>query len=293
MKKILTTSLVVLIFSFKSIAQSTTITPEDGIVGQYTNQKVSIQTTENSYGFEHTAGNISLATYISNNAGWLMTKTNHPLYFSNNGNTTPNMAILTNGNVGIGISNPAEKLHVIGNARISGLAGNGLKFIRADNNGLLTSAPKTFNLNLPRSAFLSVNGNATANDIANQGLYCLGNTVADLEAPINLLDGCVISNMQIYFVDNSAKNIRAQLYRRAYGATTSDLLGVFSSSGLASTNTIQNGNTNISNNNVIDNNTYFYYLRITATITISGVEGASSWDGSKTTINQVKITYSY
>jgi len=42
-----------------------------------------------------------------------------------------------NANVGIGISIPAEKLHVVGNIRSSTLAPNGTKMVQADNDGTL------------------------------------------------------------------------------------------------------------------------------------------------------------
>lgn len=296
MKNTLLIILIIYSFSFKSIAQSTTITPAEGIVGQYTNQKIAIQTIPNSYGFEHTNGTVSLTTYVSDNSAWLMTKSNHPLYLSTNNNSNPlnpAMAILTNGNIGIGTSAPTEKLHVIGNARISGLAGSGVKFVRVNEDGVLSSTPQNYNLNLPRGSFKSVTGNLTALNFNTDGLYCLGNTVAYLEAPINLLDGSTITNLNIYFADNSTKNIRVQLFRRAYGATTSDLLGNFSSSGLASSADIKNGSVGINTNNTVDNNAYIYYLRISNTITVNGSEASTVWDGDKITINQIKVTYSY
>lgn len=296
MKKLSLFSLYLIFLSIKTLAQSTTITPQDGIVGQYTNQKISVLTETNVHGFEHTNGIVSLATYIGEGAAWLMTKSNHPLFFSTNNNVNPSapaMSILTNGNVGIGTNLPAEKLHVVGNARISGLAGNGVKFVRTNANGNLSSTPQTYYYNFPRGSFLSVSGNMIAIDNVNGGIYCSGNTVAYLEAPLNLLDGSVITNVEPYFVDNSNKNIKVELHRRGYSSNTSTILGTFSSSGLAINPAIQNGIINVGNNNIVDNNNYVYYLRVTVTITINNAEGATPWDGNKTTINQIKVTYSY
>lgn len=46
--------------------------------------------------------------------------------------------LIPSGNFGIGTNSPAEKLHVSGNARISGLAGTGTRMVQADANGTLT-----------------------------------------------------------------------------------------------------------------------------------------------------------
>ncbi len=297
MKKAIVTVLLFNVFLSQSKAQSTIITPEDGIMGLYTNQKISIQTPSNSHGFEHTNGNISLATFISDNAAWLMTKTNHPLYFSTNNSqqvSTPAVAILTNGNVGIGTNAPAEKLHVIGNARVSGLGGNGQKFVRVNNNGVLSSTPQISYLNISRSSFLSVNGNLVGTNNYNGGIYCIGNTVGSLEAPINLPDGAIITNIAAYYADNGPKNVKVQLYRRAYAANTSALLGKFGSTVAAGNMDIQNLNINVNADNIIDNNAYVYYIRVSATTILNNNEIATIWgDGSILTINQIKVTYSY
>jgi hypothetical protein len=297
MKKTIITVVFTGTLIFQSKAQSTIITPEDGIMGLYANQKMSIQTSSNSHGFEHTNGNISLATFISDNAAWLMTKTNHPLYFSTNNSqqaSTPSVAILTNGNVGIGTNAPTEKLHVIGNARISGLGGNGQRLVRVNNNGVLSSSPQISYLNISRSSFLSVTGNSVGTNSSNGGIYCIGNTVGSLEAPINLPDGAVINNIAAYYADNGPKNVKVQLHRRAYTSSASTIIGIFSSTGASGNTDILNGNVNINADNVVDNNTYVYYIRISATILLNNNEIATTWgDGTTLTINQIKVTYSY
>jgi hypothetical protein len=45
----------------------------------------------------------------------------------------------SNGKVGINISSPSQALHVVGNARISGLAGTGSRAVNADANGVLSA----------------------------------------------------------------------------------------------------------------------------------------------------------
>jgi len=55
------------------------------------------------------------------------------------------MRIMANGNVGIGVAAPTEKLHVVGNARISSLAGTGSRTVLADANGVLSAPVSTIN----------------------------------------------------------------------------------------------------------------------------------------------------
>ncbi|MBA4850745.1 hypothetical protein [Emticicia sp. BO119] len=297
MKKISFLSCIILIYYVQSKAQSTTITPDEGIIGQYTNQKLSVHTQSNTHGMVHTNGDVSIATYIGDNAAWLMTKSNHPLYFSTNNNVNPlnpSMVILTNGNVGIGTNNPTEKLHVIGNARISGLSGNGAKFVRTDNSGVLSSTPQVSYMNIPRASFLAVNGNMIGVNNNNNGIYCTGNTVGSLEAPINLPDGSIISNIEAYFADNGSKNVRVQLYRRAYTDNAGSVLGTVSSTGAAGNMEIQSEDVDIVADNVVDNNAYVYYLRVTAIALVNNIPVTTTWgDGTTLTINQIKVTYSY
>jgi hypothetical protein len=55
------------------------------------------------------------------------------------------MVFLGNGNVGIGVNAPTEKLHVVGNARVSGLAGTGSRAVLADLNGVLSAPVSSIN----------------------------------------------------------------------------------------------------------------------------------------------------
>ena len=75
--------------------------------------------------------------------------------------------------------------------------------------------------------------------------------------------------------------------------TTSTSLGSFTSSGSAGaggSGNILNSLIGISSNNIVDNNAYVYYLRVSA---VNSMNIAAVWDGVNLTINQVKITYSY
>jgi hypothetical protein len=85
-------------------------------------EKLTVETPKGFYGFTHFATDanganpIAVSTYVGGSAsgatgGWLGTKTNHDLHFFTNGGQ-PQMTLSTNGNVGIGISTPTNKLHV-------------------------------------------------------------------------------------------------------------------------------------------------------------------------------------
>lgn len=86
--------------------------------------RLTVQTMDLNYGLVHTNGNISLGTYIGSGMGWVGTKSNHPLaFFTNNG--SPQMTLHTNGNLGIGVTSPANRLQ-IGIIGTSGFSGNDL-----------------------------------------------------------------------------------------------------------------------------------------------------------------------
>jgi len=102
-----------------------------------------IMNTENSYQSK------SMYFRFSNGATIL---SDSDLRFST-GAPSEKMRITSGGNVGIGTTTPTEKLHVVGNARISAM--NGITAIGADANGVLQSATSDMNLKntIENSAF--------------------------------------------------------------------------------------------------------------------------------------------
>jgi uncharacterized protein (TIGR02145 family) len=77
----------------------------------------------NGAGFSHEAENtlIRIGTYVDSIYGaYFQTHTNHPLNFAA-ANGVGHMTIMPNGNVGIGITSPLEKLHVNGNLKVAGI----------------------------------------------------------------------------------------------------------------------------------------------------------------------------
>lgn len=77
--------------------------------------RLTVRTATNEFGVTVTDGNVALSSIASNTVGALGTKSNHPLaFFTNNGNAQ--ITLLPNGHVGIGTSNPARALTVVGSA---------------------------------------------------------------------------------------------------------------------------------------------------------------------------------
>lgn len=71
--------------------------------------KLTVQTATNTYGLSHTDGTATVSTYVGGAAGWLGTKSAHPLYFFTGGSSS-RMTLSTAGNVGIGTTTPNAPL---------------------------------------------------------------------------------------------------------------------------------------------------------------------------------------
>ncbi|GGD42193.1 hypothetical protein GCM10011514_02710 [Emticicia aquatilis] len=169
MKKTLFISLFI---SFKIFGQAVTIVPSS------VNNTEFLKIKKNGVGLDHRAtdGVIGVGTY---SGGYIQTHTPHSLLFTtNNGgpymtlsySTTPTL----NGNLGIGILAPQEKLHVFGNIRASGLAGSGNLNVQADANGTLkTISPVAFSaylnsaLPIPPNTNTTIGINAEKYDLSN------------------------------------------------------------------------------------------------------------------------------
>jgi hypothetical protein len=77
-----------------------------------------VHSTDASIVVEETGG-ANLKLKAGSSAGYFLTQSDHPLYLGANGNSQL-VTVLPAGNVGIGTTAPADKLHVIGSLRVDG-----------------------------------------------------------------------------------------------------------------------------------------------------------------------------
>lgn len=68
------------------------------------------------------------------------------------------MSIHSNGNVGLGVIAPSEKLHVVGNIRSSSLAGSGSRMVVADANGVMSTTAIPTSTTYTGSTSVTLNG---------------------------------------------------------------------------------------------------------------------------------------
>ncbi len=84
--------------------------------------KLQVGTADASWGITHSnsANTVKVGTYVGSSGGWFATNTNSNLYFATNllnGNNYAQLALLTNGNFGVGVIAPQFKLDVCGTIR--------------------------------------------------------------------------------------------------------------------------------------------------------------------------------
>ncbi|MEP7142610.1 MAG: hypothetical protein ABI707_07060 [Ferruginibacter sp.] len=178
---------------------------------------------------------------------------------------TERMRIKGNGNVGIGTTNPTEKLVVSGNIQASTF-----KY----------SSPKTFYYSVNEAAFRPRNSAETViSGLGNGGTYISNGSFYGLTAPVNLPQNATVTQITVHFYDASA---------------TQDLTAILSKestsgySDLASINSTGNAGLNIQN--------YMLPTPVTINNTSSSYEilvvpASGSWNTPDLAIRSVIIQY--
>jgi hypothetical protein len=171
--------------------------------------------------------------------------------FRTNGNAT-RMVLTGDGNVGIGVMYPQEKLDVAGSIRAQSF-----KY----------STPKQSYHSIPGAAFTTATRGDTLNLSIGGGtatLYSVLNTKM-LIAPLQLPDKVTMQDMTVYFADNSSSvNYEIVLYRKTITSNLfPDNIGTTTTSGSSSTLVPYTIPINtVASNNVVDNSLYTYYIVI-------------------------------
>lgn len=175
-----------------------------------------------------------------------------------------------NGNVGIGIAAPVNKLEVGGNISATGnLTANSFQF----------NTPKTCYLSIGGADFLPDEVNYYTITPYSAYLNSLG---SNLYAPVHLPHGAVVTEMKVVFFDyQDPTNLTVYLMRIDENSGISTNMAQIASSGYSSARQTLSDNT--ITDPVVDNTTYLYSIRATTE--------PDNWGGFGIKVHRVQITY--
>lgn len=216
----------------------------------------------------------------------------HVFYAATNASSSNELMRVNSTGLGIGINNPAEKLHVVGNIRASSLAGTGTRNVSADANGTLTTSPQTKYLSIHPSKFKPSTGSDFSKinysyDILGFNPSIQGAVFSSIELP----QGSQVTSLKFYFVDNSStddlvfKLMRINLPTLNGGAF---LVSEFQTP-LPNNNTYRSGTVNLNSPLIIDNLNNAYFVVIEPRLQSSS--GAGTWQVNTMLASSVVITY--
>lgn len=170
--------------------------------------------------------------------------------------------VRSTGNVGIGTASPSQKLDVVGT-------------VRADR--LTYSSPHTHYVSVPSEAFFPWNDVAYVNGSGNGGAYLPADATGALNATVCLPHGAIVTSVQWFVYDNSARDLSLNLYIQYLNSGGYNSVASASTSGTPGYSSV----TASSLNHTVDNRTRGY--EITAY--------ANPWDGANLRIKGAVITY--
>jgi len=176
-------------------------------------------------------------------------------------------------NVGIGITNPSEKLQVAGN-------------VKADS--LKYTTPRITHHSIPGAGFRAERSTDTSFVSTGTGGAYLASDVTGkrLTVAVQLPHKAVMQTMTVHMIDNSTFDDLQVVFRRKLISDNffADNIGTVSSSGASGTTIAYSTPVNsFASSNVVDNTLYTYYITVGTT---------GTWSGSLREVRAIVITYS-
>jgi len=194
---------------------------------------VGIGTTSPNYKFVVSNGT-QTGTFNPNSSGfmWLGSTSNHPLYFGVNDQTK--MALLSNGNVGIGVTSPGEKLSVNGNLRIFGTDTNAIQFENSVSGTRFHYIIPHYNASYSNlnSLEFQISSATPGSELSVMTLNGAGNVGIGTTSPSEKLEvngnvkikDALLSNQENTDIDSAAAEVVAQVAHAIYTAAFFDFV---------------------------------------------------------------------
>lgn len=173
--------------------------------------------------------------------------------------------------------------------------------LKIDAQGKILKATQTYYYNASNLDFLPISSNSTefnkfTRDDFTTGI-CYFSTAANessyMVAPVDLADGATITRLKTFYIDNlGAENMTIELIRRlkTLTAATDDVITTNTTPNTNSAN-IRTIQASVSTNNVIDNLTYHYFIKVK--IGDFTGDATQQWRGALLGIRDVEIQYTY
>ncbi|WP_131401685.1 hypothetical protein [Chryseobacterium sp. JM1] len=168
--------------------------------------------TANDYGWQHSNGTVKLRSYLDSSSGWIGTSSSHSLIFMTGDQFKALIDI--NGNMGIGTKTPAQKLHVVGAARISGSAGTATAILGRDSNGDISNLNLGSGLSITGGA-LNVSSGSSSNIYSSDGTLSGNRTVTQADKTLAFTGTAA----NAFSVDGSTLSVDAWNDRIGIGTT--------------------------------------------------------------------------
>ena len=169
--------------------------------------------------------------------------------------------------IGIGVSEPSARLHVVGDAIITDLGVSGGGNVRSNASGGLESIEEVYAVNPATfDCYLGWSGGGVLGGVSHgyraDGLIVSGRNGDDdcpiMVAGLSLTHGDEINRLAVYAIDGtSAKSLKVQLFRKTHGLSDATLLTEITTPKTSFLNPL----IATFNNHIVNNREYSYYLK--------------------------------